>query len=187
MTPKSAGLRQPWRERLANQEMQRTTADFQVVGQLAMDPLLEGWLAELGSSPVVLGAAPGSGGAENLRMIDVPEGSDIDADQLLGFLREAQRVRLSQAVRAGVTPVVFYVWHDEMAGQLRFSLARGTADSLPFGARVELVPDLRNIVESYLNSDTRRGVPWEQLEDASDDDDLTTQEAAVQVWVFGLA
>jgi hypothetical protein len=37
-----------------------------------------------------------------------------------------------------------------MGGQLRFSVARGTLDHLPFGAQVESVSDVRRIVTEYL-------------------------------------
>jgi hypothetical protein len=152
-----------------------------------MDPLLTGWLSDLRASSISLGTAAGSGGAENLWTVALPDDrTDIGEDQLLEFVREAQRVRLLQATRAGPAPVVFYVWHDEMAGQLCFSVARGTAGDIPFSARVELVSELRQIVRSYLGSEFRRGIPWAQLETVPFDDDLGSGEHVVHVWAVGV-
>jgi hypothetical protein len=149
-----------------------------------MDPLLTSWLSELRESPLVLGAAPGSGGAENLWTLAIPrEREDITEDQLLEFFDEALQARHSQATAMGVEPVVFYAWHDEMAGQLRFSVARGTAVDLPFAARVEPVSDLRTIIRSYLGSEYRAGIPWSDLVDVpADQAESAMEEYVVRVW-----
>ncbi len=153
-----------------------------------MDPLLAGWLTELRGSAISLDAELGSGALENLWTIAIPKDhATIGEDELMEFLREAQRVRLSQATKLRLDPVVFYVWHDEMAGQLRFSVARGTAEELPFGARVERVADLRQIVRSYLHSEFRHGIPWDQLAEAElDESEGGLEEHVVRVWAVAI-
>lgn len=130
-------------------------------GQL-MNSLLESWLSELRESPLQLGDSVGSGALENLWTLAFPK--EVTEAEILEFLLHAHGIRLSQVV-AGEGPVVFYVWHDAQAGQIRFSTARGTTDVLPFGARVQLVTDLEEIVRSYLRFDHRDGVPLEELEE----------------------
>jgi hypothetical protein len=125
-----------------------------------MDSLLTRWLDELRRDPVHLGPDPGSGAQENLWSVNIPtDRSDLTAEHLVEFLLEAQRCRLQQATRTAPGPVVFYVWHDEMAGQLRFSVARGTLAQLPFAAPVEIVSDIGEIVTGYLASRYRDGIP----------------------------
>ena len=149
-----------------------------------MHPLLQISIAELRLSPIVLGTEPGSGGAENLWSVTLPD--EIDEPQLVEFLREALRVRQLQASDVGCLSVVFYVWHDEMAGQVRFSLARGTAHDLPFTSPVELVSELNEIAQSYVRSEYRRGIPWDQLDEVHSfvDEDIETH--AVRVWATQL-
>lgn len=153
-----------------------------------MDSLLSGWLSDLERTPLRLGTAPGSGGAENLWSVAIPsERAEIGEEELMRFLREAQRVRLSQAIAMGAGSVVFYVWHDEMAGQLRFSVARGTVADLSFAARVEQVSDLGVVVRSYLMSENRNGIPWRDFADVPvGSANSPAEDNAVQVWACGL-
>lgn len=113
-----------------------------------MMPPLEELLHELRQSPLVLHEQVGSGANDNLWSLTI---LDADRDQLAAFLHAARLVRTAQAAEmAG--PAVFYVWHDAQAGQLRFSVARGTPRVLPFAALVEPARDVLEIVDAFLAS-----------------------------------
>jgi hypothetical protein len=153
-----------------------------------MHPLLRRWLKELESEPVHLGPDPGSGAQENLSFLSIPsDRSDITADQLVEFLRAAQRCRIQQATRTGGGPVVFYAWHDEMAGQLRFSVARGTLADLPFRDRVEIVSDVREIAAEYLASRYRDGIPYAELVPVPFRAEEEPSDAKVRVWGISIS
>lgn len=60
----------------------------------------------------------------------------------------------SQQVRAtGLsTPMVFYLWWDGLAGQLRCSAVFGTADRLPFSCALRRVDAPESIVEAFVTN-----------------------------------
>ncbi|MFF1817009.1 hypothetical protein ACFVWG_06920 [Kribbella sp. NPDC058245] len=89
----------------------------------------------------------------------------------------ALRVRFAEAGQA--TPAVFYVWHDEQAGQLRSSITSLPPDRLLFGATVRHVP-LEQVVDDFLNAASF--IAWSELElaDAPVEDD--EREYFVDVW-----
>jgi hypothetical protein len=77
---------------------------------------------------------------------------------------------------------VFYVWHDELAGQLRSNTTSVPADQLPFG--IPVVPTaLEKIVEGYLRSPGF--IPWTDLKPAARPQDQ--QELVVEVWSVDVA
>lgn len=89
---------------------------------------------------------------------------------LLAFLQSAIAIRRDQALSQPVRPVTFYAWHDEMAGQLRFSTACCTRDTLPFGAQVTLVETPSEMVAAFLRSPYRDGISWNELEECTQEE-----------------
>ncbi len=96
---------------------------------------------------------------ENLRMLHAQAAQDPAG--LEEFLESAAQACLAHASRAGVRPATFYVWHDAQAGQLRFSVALCTPDSLPFGSAVSLVDRLTPIINSA--AEDAGHIPWGSL------------------------
>ena len=60
-------------------------------------------------------------------------------------------------------PMVFYVWVDEQAGQLRFSLISGQGVRPPFGAEIRCITQPEPLIEHYLTITTHDGIPWDQI------------------------
>ena len=88
------------------------------------------------------------------------------------YERCAERIRQRMRDNEYDGPAVFYVWHDELAGQLRSNTTSVPADRLAFG--VPVVPAaLATIVEGYLRS--------------SDAPDPQGQELTVEVWAVSVA
>lgn len=132
-----------------------------------MGPLLQSWLDELQSDGLHLAPEAAAGANENLWCISVASDQRIAAPDLVAFLRSAVAIRRELASRQPVRPVTFYAWHDEMAGQLRFSTACCTLDTLPFRAKVVLVDDASEIVAAFGRGRYRAGIPLDELEEST--------------------
>ena len=78
--------------------------------------------------------------------------TNTSLDQLLAFFRDVmanrrEQIRHSQANHG----MWFYIWHDQQASQLRFSLISNFHTKLPFEAEV-ISANLETILEEFLNS-----------------------------------
>jgi hypothetical protein len=60
--------------------------------------------------------------------------------------------------------LIFYLWFDEMAGQLCFNFINSNHDKLPFGCRLIMTDRPEEIVDQYLKSNYQEGIPWNELE-----------------------
>ncbi|TDD46006.1 hypothetical protein E1263_37435 [Kribbella antibiotica] len=88
-------------------------------------------------------------------------------------------LRTRFAAEGLLTPAVFYVWHDEQAGQLRSSITSLPPDKLLFGATVRQA-QLEHVVGDLLNAASF--IAWSELEvtdEPTEDDD---REYFVDVW-----
>lgn len=72
--------------------------------------------------------------------------------------------------------------------QIRFSTATGTRDVLPFGARVDVVTDVRDVVRSYPRSEGRDEVPFRQRDESIlVNPDHASGNHVVRVWAAAIA
>ncbi|MCD6069020.1 MAG: hypothetical protein K0S33_3846 [Bacteroidetes bacterium] len=60
--------------------------------------------------------------------------------------------------------LIFYLWFDEMAGQLSFNFINSNHDKLPFGCKLKHTDRPEEIVDLYLKSKYHEGIPWNELE-----------------------
>lgn len=60
--------------------------------------------------------------------------------------------------------LIFYLWFDEMAGQLHFNFINSNHDKLPFGCKLKYTDRPEEIVDQYLKSKYHEGIPWNELE-----------------------
>ncbi len=87
-------------------------------------------------------------------------------------------------------PATFYLWHDEQAGQLCFSVARCLPDSLPFRCEVAPADAANEIIDGYLASNRIDGlIPWSEVEPIGVDEPETNkdQPCRLRVWSLRLA
>jgi hypothetical protein len=59
--------------------------------------------------------------------------------------------------------LIFYLWFDAMAGQLRFNFINSNHDKLPFGCKLKFTDSSEEIVVQYLNSLHHEGIPWDEF------------------------
>jgi hypothetical protein len=81
-------------------------------------------------------------------------------------------------------PALFYVWHDDRAGQLRCGITSRPAADLPFGTDYRLTGDLASIVAAYLLGDPKAAVPAEL--ELTADDPAPLDDPPLQVWTHAL-
>jgi hypothetical protein len=87
--------------------------------------------------------------------------------------------------------VVFYMWFDEQALQLRFNILTGDKKKLPFGCRVQLVDSYDSILNSFI-SGIRNVAQYEeeiQFFDKNDsgwDDDEIEKDYVLEVFAKNL-
>lgn len=153
-----------------------------------MNPLLQTWLTELRADGLFVSGEPGAGANQNLWCISLPSNEQIPAGDVLAFLRSALDIRRELVFARSLAPVTFYAWHDEMAGQLRFSTACCSRDALPFAAAVQLVDEPDELVGAFLRSPYRDGIPWTEMEEAPPDgNEVTAHTKCLKVWAVALS
>ena len=150
-----------------------------------MNADLHQWLSELRTDGVVFADEYGGANA-NLWSISLPSTSAVSVDDLAAFVLAAAAIRAELVAVLDVAPITFYAWHDEMAGQLRFSTALCTCESLPFAVGIQLVEHPEEVVRRFLSSPYRDGVPWSTMRtDGAHSPDEVAEEAegdVLQVW-----
>jgi hypothetical protein len=152
-----------------------------------MQRLLQHVMSEIQRESLVL-SDDGSDANMNLRCLSIPTSASVDMSDLVSFLREVAEIRRVAVQNCKPLPAVFYAWHDEAAGQLRFSTAACTTANLPFRAPLELVDDPAAVVREFLQSRLRDGIPWTELTDAEANLDSNHEVArdALKVWALDL-
>ncbi len=65
---------------------------------------------------------------------------------------------------------IFYLWFDEMAGQLQFNVISDCHSRLPFGSDPRLVASPRPVIEAFFESPCVDGIPLAEFRAASWED-----------------
>jgi hypothetical protein len=60
--------------------------------------------------------------------------------------------------------LIFYLWFDEMVGQLSFNFINSNHEKLPFSCKLKYTEKPEEIVDQYLKSKYHEGIPWNELE-----------------------
>ena len=59
--------------------------------------------------------------------------------------------------------LIYYLWFDEQAGQLRFNFINSNHDKLPFGCKLVFVDSEKEIIDDFLNSNYLDGIHWSEF------------------------
>jgi hypothetical protein len=79
---------------------------------------------------------------------------EISVDELANFLKEVKKDRQQQLRHSNSkVGLIYYIWVDGQAGQLRFNFINSNHDRLPFGSQLTFVAIEKEILTDYL---TRR-------------------------------
>lgn len=63
--------------------------------------------------------------------------------------------------------MIFYLWFDEQALQLRFNLISASHEHLPFGCQLNILPTPEPILDRYLHYSYHETIPWSELHEVS--------------------
>jgi hypothetical protein len=108
----------------------------------------------------------------------------LSAEEVVSAFEEtAELLRDQIEVMKHEGPVTFYVWHDELAGQLRCSTRSCVQDKLPFSGRYRTTSDLQTIVVEFLEDRAPGAIVWGQLEPIPLPDDPEPELPEFPVWV----
>ena len=144
---------------------------------------VEDWLSELSAKHLVLGLDSSVEAQNNLWYGSVPlVERQVTASEVVGFLHEAVALLRAKVQRLGVPDAQIYAWHDEMAGQLRISVARCQRNALPFGCEVVVLDDPNVVAESFCRHPNGT-IPWQELvSDADVDVSQPAERMRLAVW-----
>jgi len=109
----------------------------------------------------------------NMWAISLSADAHVAEQELLLFITSLLRIVRQQLITVPTqSTATFYMWFDEMAGQLRFNVISGRISTLPFGCTVVVKNSPQPIVQSFLASNYTQGIPFEEcvIEDVMDDD-----------------
>ena len=103
----------------------------------------------------------------------------VSVDALKGFLQRVKANRQKQ-LESSSLPInlIYYLWVDEMAGQLRLGFINSNHQKLPFSCKYRLASTEEEIINAFLKSPYLEGIPWEDLHEneiTQDSDENTTQ------------
>lgn len=121
------------------------------------------YIAEVADEPFVLDPAnPVAEERENTWRLDCPA-EEREALATVDVVKAFENcaVRLGDRLPADAR-AIFYVWHDQQAGQLRCSTSSQSVDQLPFRSRVVQSP-LEPIIEEFLAAPGL--IPWQDLQE----------------------
>jgi hypothetical protein len=146
-------------------------------------------IQEIANAPVTLAPDDQSAEFANTHWLAVrtAERSTLSADRVVAALQQTARA-IQRQIRATGTAAtaIFYVWHDEQAGQLRCSVSSRTSATLPFGGVYRLTDDLGAIVSSFLDDLAPGMIAWDDLEPADGTDPADGNYPPFPVWTFDL-
>ncbi|GAA2086729.1 hypothetical protein GCM10009759_07650 [Kitasatospora saccharophila] len=145
------------------------------------------WIAEVADEPLVLDPdRPPEGWETNTWWIGPDDGpAPPVAEVVAAFRGTADGIRRRIADPPYDGPATFYVWHDELAGQLRCSTGSVGPDRLPFGGPYYPVEELEPIVEGYLADEDPGVVHLDELRDPDDEAEGEPRPFPVRVAAVG--
>lgn len=119
--------------------------------------------------------------------VDSTINSKITIDQMLNFLDTLLKKRKTQISQLNITyPVVFYMWVDEMALQLRFNIISKLSDKLPFACHIHYItlPDI--ILKRFLEICYQEEIGWDEFEEIENELEDESDDFVLDVFVTEL-
>ena len=113
---------------------------------------------------------------------------DISIDKLLEFINNFVNKKKQQVSELNIScSVIFYLWFDEMASQLRFNIISDSHSKLPFGCELNIINSPQSILAQFLQSQHSPEISWNELEENIEDfDDAEERTFVLDVFVTQL-
>ena len=102
----------------------------------------------------------------------------LKVSDFVSFLSRIKENRKSQLnVSQTISNLIYYIWFDEMAGQLRLNFINSNHSELPFGADLEFTSHEDDIINEFLHSEYLNEITWDKLsEDTGDQQNKESTE-----------
>ncbi len=129
---------------------------------------LQYWFAAIASEDIVVTNDPFIEAQANLWTISLTKemASNLSIRDLCVCVSTFIERKRSEAKRKNLVPLLFYLWFDEQAGQLRFSITSIADPSrLPFQCAINTDAKLSEIASQVLAGPHLDGIPFEELEE----------------------
>ena len=102
--------------------------------------------------------------------------ANLTITDFINFLSRIKKNRKSQLnVSKTNSDLIYYVWYDEMAGQLRINFINANHSKLPFEAKLEFTSNQVEIINEFLITEYLDEITWDQL--SNDTGDLQDKES----------
>jgi len=99
------------------------------------------------------------------------------------FLEFIQKVKDNYKSQLDESPLdidlIFYLWFDEMAGQLRFNFINSNHNKLPFKCNLRYTDEPEEIVKQFIESEYLEGISCNELETPEKDEEANRQEREI--------
>lgn len=100
--------------------------------------------------------------------VDSTVNSKITIDQMLSFFDTLLQKRKTQVSQLNILcPVIFYMWVDEMALQLRFNIISKLNNKLPFACDINYTALPNIILKKFLEICYQEEIGWDEFEEIS--------------------
>jgi hypothetical protein len=73
--------------------------------------------------------------------------------------------------------LLFYLWFDEMAGQLCFNFINSNHDKLPFSCKLKHIERPEEIIDKFLKSNYHDEIPWNEFEDVETPEQIVESDS----------
>ncbi len=91
--------------------------------------------------------------------------SQMTTSDFLDFIQKVKDNYKNQLNKSQLNiDLIFYMWFDELAGQIRFNCINSNHVKLPSNCKLKHIDRPEEIIEKYLNSQYQDGIPWNELE-----------------------
>ena len=112
--------------------------------------------------------------------------SQLKMEDFQSILKRIKENRLQQLNQSKINiDLIYYSWFDEQACQLRFNLINSNHKQLPFNLNnIQIIDNEVEIIDAFLNSNYHNGIPFEELQDVSTEDDLEEEIPIIPIKVY---
>lgn len=152
----------------------------------ALPAVLRSWFSDVRSGSLTVQGEPAEIGNSNLWTFGLEDEQrrSLTADDVSSFLRAIAALWRDAAAPLGTTEWMFYAWHDEMSGRLRFSACPARKlEELPFACTLRGV-QVDAVARAFLHG--RSVIPRDELQAHLDIPADTLTEFVLDVWAVHL-
>lgn len=97
--------------------------------------------------------------------------SQVSTNDIKNLLAKEKSNRQHQLLKSSIEiDLIYYLWFDKMAGQLRFNFINSNHTRLPFTSNLKSVEIEEEIVEDFLKSSYLNGISINELKDVENDE-----------------